>query len=343
MKVSDTLSPIGLARTTGLLIVVGLFLCGCGVAGSALGLEHPPRPPGTFATSAKQALCSDSAHESCDLTQGGKTDNVPVDLPTVHGPCPDFHAGKLIFRPKGTKERKALVWIGSEARTNDGPLVFYFQGTDMSPRDAIRSLGMNNIRDIEHMGGMVVSPYPDMSTQYPWFIANGDDREDDLLLVDEIVACAIQKVGIDTRRIHATGFSAGGMLVSDLALRRANYIASTSPQSGGLSPWNEVPRNAEPENKSATMIFYGGKRDSWYHYLYYQLISARFRDEIVRNGGFAIMCNHGRGHRVPPKNARNAVWQFFKDHPWNTRPSPYFQGLPPWFPAYCSIRRESRK
>lgn len=152
-----------------------------------------------------------------------------------------------------------------------------------------------------------------------------------------------KKVGIDTRRIHALGLSAGGMFASDLALRRANYIASTSPQSGGLSPWNKIPKNSAPENKSATMIFHGGKHDNWRHYLYYQPISEKFRDEIIRNGGFAIMCDHGHGHNAPPKSSRNAVWQFFKDHPWNTSPSPYSQGLPSWFPNYCSISKETKK
>ena len=130
--------------------------------------------------------------------------------------------------------------------------------------------------------------------------------------------------------------SAGGMITCDLALRRANYIASSAPQSGGLSPWNPIPSNSEPCNKSASMIFHGGRRDRWKTGLKYKPISERFRDEINKNGGFAFICDHGRGHTVPT-DAADAIWQFFKDHPWNTSPSPYARGLPESFPDYCRV------
>lgn len=262
--------------------------------------------------------------------------DAPTELPTANGPCPDFTQGNITFSPKGMKPRKARVWIGPEAQTKDGPLVFYWHGTGMSPKDATWSIGRNNIKEINCMGGIVVAPHSNPSQPYEWFIANGSDRLDDVLLADEIVACAIEKIGINTRRIHSTGMSAGGMITSDLALRRANYFASTSPKSGGLSPWNPIPENADPGNKSAAMIFHGGKKDRWGSSLRYKPISKRFRDEINNNGGFAFICDHGRGHRVP-RDAADAVWQFFKDHPWNTSPSPYEQGLPEDFPSYCRI------
>jgi poly(3-hydroxybutyrate) depolymerase len=206
----------------------------------------------------------------------------------------------------------------------------------MSPSDAIWSIGNRNIKEIKSMGGIVVAPHSDPSQPYEWFIANGSNRLDDVLVTDEIVACAIEKIGIDTRRIHSTGMSAGGMITSDLALRRANYFASTSPKSGGFSPWNPIPKNAEPDNKSAAMIFHGGEGDRWGSSLKYKPISEKFRDKINKNGGFAFICDHGRGHTVPT-DAVDAVWQFFKDHPWIASPSPYRQGLPADFPRYCKV------
>jgi hypothetical protein len=29
--------------------------------------------------------------------------------------------------------------------------------------------------------------------------------------------------------------------------------------------------------------------------------------------------------------------QFLADHPFNTKPSPYANGLPPGYPAYCKV------
>ncbi len=46
--------------------------------------------------------------------------------------------------------------------------------------------------------------------------------------------------------------------------------------------------------------------------------------------------------RKPFRNAfrlswRVEVWQFFYDHPWGTKPSPYVDGLPAGFPDYCAL------
>jgi hypothetical protein len=60
-------------------------------------------------------------------------------------------------------------------------------------------------------------------------------------------------------------------------------------------------------------------------------------DIVKEEGGFVIMCNHGKGHK-DPKGAREAVWQFFQDHPFNVTPKPYARTrLPDVFPSYCRI------
>jgi hypothetical protein len=97
-----------------------------------------------------------------------------------------------------------------------------------------------------------------------------------------------------------------------------------------------VPANADPSNKSASMVIHGGTSDTWGSSLQYKVISEKFRDEIVNNGGFAFICDHGQGHTVP-MDAIDSVWRFLKDHPWNTVPSPYAGGLPASFPQYCAV------
>lgn len=278
---------------------------------------------------------SDSGGDSGGDSEGGLT-SAPTKLPKATGHCPEFYQGDITFSPKGIRPRQASIWIGPEAQTKNGPLVFYWHGTGMSPTDAIWSLGQKNINEIKNMGGILVAPHSDPSQPYEWFIANGDSRLDDVILTDEIVACAIEKVGIDIRHIHSTGMSAGGMITCDLALRRVNYIASTAPQSGGLSPWNLVPINVESGNKPASMIFHGGNSDQWHTGLNYKHISEKFQNEIQKYGGFAFICDHGRGHTAP-MDAVNSIWQFFRDHPWNMSPSPYTKGFPAGIPKYCSL------
>jgi predicted esterase len=280
---------------------------------------------------------------------------VPTELPTPSGRCPEFVRGDITVRPEGVRPRKVRIWIGPAAQERDGPLVFYWHGTGMSPGDANFSIGKNNIKEIINMGGVVAAPHADRAAQpYPWYIANDDTNEDDLLVADEVVACAINKVGIDVRRIHATGMSAGGLITSDMALRRSYYLASSSPHSGGI--WCDpnysrrskhggppCPRDYPPDdlNGTASMIIHGGRSDHAGD-LNFQKTSEDFGAIITANGGFALMCNHGRGHRVP-MDAVDAVWWFFKAHPWGALPSPYVNTPPSGFPSYCSFKEHTSK
>lgn len=279
----------------------------------------------------------------------GKPESALQSLPTPGGPCPEFVTGDITVSPRGIRPRRVHLWIGPEAQTKDGPLVFYWHGTGMSPKDAGFSIGKKNLKEILGMGGMVVAPYPDRrSKPYPWYIANDETREDDLLVADEVVACAIQKVGIDTRRIHVTGMSAGGLVTSDMALRRSDYVASSSPHSGGIWCDRNYSRRSQHGGppcprayplqglaRSASLIIHGGSSDRAGD-LNFEKTSEDFRHLISGNGGFTILCNHGRGHRIPTE-AADAVWRFFQDHPWNVTPWPYANGLPRGFPNYCSL------
>ncbi|HMJ14098.1 MAG TPA: hypothetical protein VK524_21925, partial [Polyangiaceae bacterium] len=160
---------------------------------------------------------------------------------------------------------------------------------------------------------------------FPWILA-GDV---DLPLVDEVVACAKQTVGIDPRRIHVTGFSAGGLYSSGLSLSRSSFMASVASISGGSAGGYQ-----DPANKFAAMIVHGGSGDQLV--VNFEQQSNGFRDQLVRDGHFAFVCNHGGGHTVPPGIGAHVV-QFFFDHPYGTNPSPYARGLPASFPSYCRL------
>lgn len=258
----------------------------------------------------------------------------PTDLPKVTGACPVFAEGELTFAPAALgKTRTAQVWIGKEAATLDGPLVFYWYGTGSSPTEALWGLNEAIVDEIKAMGGLVVAPFhdPDVGT-YPWFLVS-EEREDDLILADEILACAISEVGVDTRRIHTMGLSAGALHSSQMGLRRSNYIASIVTYSGGLTT-SEGQTYLDPSNKFAAMLFHGGEEDFWV--LDFQETTRIYRDFLRANGNFSFMCNHETGHVVPHEDVDHA-FEFLKAHPFRTEPSPYSGGLPASFPTYCSL------
>ena len=59
---------------------------------------------------------------------------------------------------------------------------------------------------------------------------------------------------------------------------------------------------------------------------------------IKTAGGFAMDCDDGMGHVALSRlGVGGKAVQFLKDHPYNTKPSPYAGGLPAGFPGFCKV------
>jgi predicted esterase len=269
-----------------------------------------------------------------DADGGDETEPMPIDfLPEPTGVCPEFADGTVTFSPAGIPPRDVLIFMADlqQAQAEDGPLVFYWHGMGSRPQAVSFGLGSGTIEEIRQKGGIVAAPYHDAAAgTLPWYLATGaSNKEDDLILADEILACAMEKVGIDPRRIHALGMSAGGLQTTQMSYRRSGYLASVVTYSGGLMGSVQV---QDEDNKFAAMIFHGGESDIVI--VHFDELSDAYHGDLTDTGHFAIMCNHGAGHSIPT-DARNSVWQFFLDHPYGTDPSPYEAGLPTDFPSYC--------
>jgi predicted esterase len=147
------------------------------------------------------------------------------------------------------------------------------------------------------------------------------------------VACAVQAGRIDPGRIHALGFSAGGLMAGTMYYVRSNYVASVVTYSGGTSPWpgNSVPQ--DPNNKLPILLFHGGDGD-WV-ILAFKDQSIQLATDAKAKGRFAVVCDHGGGHGIPSAGPA-AAWSFFKAHPYNTQPEPW-TSLPAGVPNYCKI------
>lgn len=270
--------------------------------------------------------------------------NAP-NLPPVTGNCPDFmqtvdtntYPITLTFNPDGVGERQVRMWAREPMATQDGPVIFYWHGTGSDPNEAIWGIGESNIDAFANQGGIVIAPFNDPATgTFPWWLTT-TNNEDDILLMDEVIACAQQEVGIDSRRIHSMGFSAGGMMSTQLSWRRAVYLASVVSYSGGYFG-GVPPADTDPDNLFSAMIIHGGTSDT-YGSTGFVNSSEYFAELLQGAGRFAVLCDHGNGHTVPSGNDQiGAMLQFLEDHPWGTSPSPYTNGLPgSWPNGYCSI------
>jgi predicted esterase len=256
----------------------------------------------------------------------------PTTLPTPTGKCPTLADGDVVFAPADIEPRSVRLWMSDAAATEDGPLVFYWHGTGSSPQEAEYGLGSDYIAQVVEQGGIVAAPSHDPAAgDFPWFLVLGG-REDDLLLADEVLACAIEQLGVDVTHIHTAGMSAGGLQTSQMSFRRSGYIASAAPYSGGILG---VPPDQDPDNPLSAMIFHGGPDDEVI--ISFQQASETYQKAIADRGGFAFLCDHGMGHSIPQGAAQASVWKFFLAHPYGTRPSPYKDGLPDGFPDYCVL------
>lgn len=269
-----------------------------------------------------------------ETTTSTPTEHVtPLDefLPKATGACPTLTTGMVTVSPDDFT-RDVQIWIGDEAKTMDGPIVFFWHGAGGSPKDAVYALSQPVIDEIVAMGGILVAPVHDPAAgQLPWFLSLGGSNESDLRVMDEVLACAIDQVGVDLRHIHSVGFSAGAMNTTQVGWRRSGYIASVVTFSGAQIG---SPDDQDPTNKYPAMAFHGGSSDVVI--IEFQPNTEKYVQGLKDEGHFAFICDHGKGHTVPT-DARMPAWQFLKDHPFGVQPEPYKDALPASFPSYCSL------
>ena len=288
---------------------------------------------GTVRTEVRQVQ-SAAAGDAGVTADGGPRPDARFLVPAT-GPCPEFRSGYATFTPDGTR-RRVLLYVTEAAKQLDGPLIFSWHTTLPGPEMATSWLGDAVIRQITAQGGIVAAPETGTpSATRPWDSIQGGPRGDrDQRLMDEIVACATQKVGIDTRRIHAIGMSAGGLKTAQVSLRRSGYLASVVVYSGGLLA-GESPPDQDPSNPFSAMILYGGPRDiSPVDGINYPDASRRYLSVLRPKGRLGFLCNHAGGHSVP-RDTQASAWQFLQDHPFGTQA--YATALPAGFSRYCTL------
>src|SRR6185436_359148 len=158
----------------------------------------------------------------------GAAGPAPANIPAHKQACPPIKSGAMTFLGQAV-----TVWAGTPTATSHGAVVFYWHGTGSNPQEAVYGLSQAVITEITGQGGMVAAQAQTNGTGTN--TGNGVWYTGDFDVSDEIVACAVEQLHIDTRHIHTAGMSAGGLQTTWMAYARSSYIASAVPYSGGLT------------------------------------------------------------------------------------------------------------
>ena len=257
---------------------------------------------------------------------GGSVGNLPPIIPEISGDCPQFTAGRSTVTVMGS----SATVIAGEQKQGTGSLLFYFYGT--GKLGDVSFLPQAVVTDINAAGGIVFALNQsklsggDCSGTNTWGI-------DDFKVTDQVAACAVKNYGIDPKRIYATGCSAGGLFTGCMGIMRSNYIAAVAPNSGGVTIG--YGKLQDPMRVPNVITMNGGAGDNVI--VNFGQTSEGYDNYILKYGGFAVNCIHNMGHCGAPAALYQSAWQFLKDHPFGTKPSPYANGLPSGFHSSCKI------
>jgi poly(3-hydroxybutyrate) depolymerase len=249
---------------------------------------------------------------------------MPV-VPEVKGDCPNFAGGVITFMGLGG----ITVAAGAKPAGATAPFLFYWHGTG-SFSGEYSGMAAQVAAGVQAEGGVLVS-FQDTSGG-DFLSGTAIFGAGDMDIGDQLLACAVRDHGIDTKRIYATGCSAGGLFSTAQAAMRSNYIAAAAPNSGGLT----VPVQFQGGYTPALMTIHGAPGSDVVGIDFSQS-SATADMTFKQRMGFVVNCNHGGGH-CGGGGLSGDIWTFFKAHPYGASPSPWAaSGLPAGFNPACKV------
>lgn len=249
-------------------------------------------------------------------------------IPEPMGDCPPMVTGPFTFMGVTSQ-----IWVGNKSDTQKGPIMLYWHGTGGTALTATAELDPTLVSEIMGQGGVIGSIEGGLKGDtLDWGVFTTGDYQS----ADQVVACAVKQMNIDTKRIYTSGASAGGLAAGEMAYGRSQYVAATLPNSGGQGgyPMNMI--LSDPTHVPAAMTMHGA-RGVDVVVIDFGDSSLREDIDIAKKGGFAVDCDHGGGHVGAPPDLKAAGWDFLKAHPYGFGTSPYANGLPASYPKYCMI------
>ncbi len=241
------------------------------------------------------------------------------------GDCPALSEGVLDFV---SGDRAYSVEVVLPEQPEGAPILFAWHWLGGSASDILRYLELRSLAEAE--GVVVIAPDSD-GYMYEWRFSMPPEDNPDLLLFEDLLACAHAQWSVDLGRVHATGMSAGGLWSSYLTVHASQWLASTAPLSGGADALSY----STPEEPIPVMLTWGGEGDSYQGYSFHDA-TLYFSEALRGDGHFVVECEHTRGHTLPPWGF-DYVWRFLSAHPKDLEPSPWLEGLPEDLPDGCRI------
>jgi poly(3-hydroxybutyrate) depolymerase len=243
------------------------------------------------------------------------------------GTCPTLATGNATVNGQSVE-----LWIGTRNSDAGAPVLFYWHGTGSTAMEA-QALMSAQIKEIVSEGGIVASF--NSTTGTGMNVTNGTFFTDDFNTADQVLACAVQQLNIDTRRVYAAGCNVGGLQAGAMAYYRSTYLAAVMPNSGGILPFVT---NALQGSRVPSVITTHGAPGTDVVGVDFSMTSLVEDMDIKSKGGFAVDCDHDGGTCAAPADDIAAQWKFCKEHPFGVSPEPYDGGLPSSFPSYCVIQ-----
>ena len=292
-------------------------------------------PPGTVGLI--DGGSSDASVTDATTTAGPSGSNVPADkfLPKATGTCPTLVTGYGTFAGQSVQ-----TWVGTAKAEAPGPLLLYWHATGLNSEEVVSFFGQAQIDAITALGGMVASFTNTIGTGTN--TGNNVWYTDDFKTADEVVACAIANLHIDTRHIYTAGGSAGALQATWMSYSRSGYIAVAAPISGGLTLevsggyGDPLMDPQDPSNVPSAIVSHGAPGADVV-IIDFASASAAYEADIKKRGGLSVDCNNEGGHVGTAGIVGPAMWEFMKDHPFKVSPDPYAKGVPADFPKFCLV------
>ena len=238
-------------------------------------------------------------------------------LPTPYWDCSEFENNvDNTVRYGWFYWRDARIFLDPDkARRMQGPLVYFWHGSNENWEQIYRVLGQSVIDEVVSQGGIVVAPHAGAPSALPWYMLNPSTAglANDFYVADQIVACAEQLYDIDETRIYSMGFSAGGLQSAAMARMRSNYIAAIASYSGGQLPWYSLFFSQASDNYYKAYISYGDEEKDTVPLIRFADTSENLVSYLEWRGFHEVrVCQHYGGHVMPYKIRRQG-WNFIKD------------------------------
>jgi predicted esterase len=251
------------------------------------------------------------------------------ELPRITD-CPTLAAGTVEgFESGGVVRSFELVMPDGVEPEAAAPLVFAFHGLGGGPYQFLESHPLQPAAAA--MGAILVVPEAsELGGTLSWDPYSNPATNKDVVFFDDMLTCVSEQFAVDPDRVHAMGFSNGGLMTGQMLTLRSNVLASAAPFSGGLG-------QAFPDDARAipTLMTWGGPDDVGSG-TDFALLADEMQTVLTERSHPLVVCEHDRQHEIDDE-WWPWVMRFFADHPRTEAGAPYEAGLPEVFPDWCAV------